>query len=57
MTSFKDNRNAILASYNDGDITDEEFILLYDMNRSTNLDIPYLDYERFDLDKMNDDEC
>ena len=49
MTSFKDNRNAILASYNDGDLTDEEFILLYDMNRSTNLDIPYLDYERFDL--------
>ena len=57
MTSFKENRNSILASYDDGDLTDEEFVLLYDMNRSTNLDIPYLDYERFDLDKMNDDEC
>ena len=31
--------------------------MLYDLNRSTNLNLPYWDYERFDLDRMNDDEC
>ena len=31
--------------------------MLYDLNRSTNLNLPYWDYERFDLDRMSDDEC
>ena len=39
------------------DLNDEEFIMLYDLNRYTNLDLPYWDYERFDVDRMSDDEC
>jgi len=57
MVNLRQNREALLFAHDGGDINDEEFILLYDLNRSTNLDLPYWDYERFDLDSMNDDEC
>ena len=33
-------------------ITEEEFLLLYDVNRSTNLDFPYEQYPLIDLDDM-----
>ena len=38
MTSFKDARNLLLESYNDGIIDDNEFILLYEGNFSKNPD-------------------
>ena len=38
-------------------IDDEEFILLYDLNRSHNPDLPYWNYENFDLDNLSDEEC
>ena len=57
MTNLRVNRLAILDSYDRGDLNDEEFLLLYDLNKSTKPDLPYWDHERFDLDKMNDDEC
>ena len=38
-------------------ITEEEFLLLYDVNRSTNLDFRYEQYPLFDLDDMQNDEC
>ena len=34
MTSFKDARNLLLESYNDGMIDNDEFILLYEGNFS-----------------------
>ena len=49
MTSFKDARNLLLESYNDGIIDDDEFILLYEGNFSKNPEFPYEDYERFDF--------
>ena len=40
------------------DIIDEdEILLLWDLNASKNLDFPYEDYSRFDLDEMDDSEC
>ena len=57
MTSFKAARNLLLESYNDGLIDDDEFILLYEGNFSKNPEFPYEDYERFDLDVMDDAEC
>ena len=57
MISFKDARNLLLESYNDGIIDDNEFILLYEGNFSKNPEFPYEDYERFDLDAMDDTEC
>ena len=53
----KDARNLLLESYNDGIIDDDEFILLYEGNFSKNPKFPYEDYERFDLDAMDDTEC
>ena len=37
-------------------IDDEEFVLLYDLNTSGNPDIPYWNYDKFDLDLTSDDE-
>lgn len=38
-------------------IDDEELLLLYDVNTSKNLNIPYWKYDNFDLDCLSDDEC
>ena len=57
MTSFKDARNLLLESYNDGIIDDDEFILLYEGNFSKNPEFPHEDYERFDLNAMDETEC
>jgi hypothetical protein len=38
-------------------ISDGEFVLLYDLNHSKNLDFPYDEYERFDLDSMDNSDC
>ena len=32
-------------------------MLLYDLNTSNNIDLPYWSYDEFDLDMMSDDEC
>ena len=54
MISFKYARNHLLKSYNDGIIN--EFIFLNEGNFSKNPEFPYEDYERFDLDAMDDTE-
>lgn len=38
-------------------LNDEEFLLLYDLNRSNNLDLPYDSYPDFTFDDLEDDEC
>ena len=38
-------------------IDDEEFLLLYDLNKSNNLDLTYDAYESFDFDVLKEDEC
>ena len=40
-----------------GVLSHAEFVLLYDENRSKNLDLLYDEYGRFDLDEMADSEC
>ena len=56
MPNFRENRALILQSYLSGILSDEEFVLLYDVNTSKNPDFPYWNYERFDLDKLSDQE-
>lgn len=56
MVNLRGNCEVLLLAHEMGDLNDEEFVLLYDLNRSTNLDLPYWDYERFDLDRMSDDK-
>ena len=57
MSSLNEGRNHLLVGHFEGIIDDEEFALLYDINQSDNLDLPYDDYEEFDLEFMEDDEC
>ena len=57
MATFREAREALLFTYQDGRIDDTEFALLYDLNSSENLEFPYWKYGRFDLDSMTDDEC
>ncbi|KAK3754304.1 hypothetical protein QZH41_006637 [Actinostola sp. cb2023] len=60
MSSLKEVRNQLLISHDEGVISDEELLLLYDVNKSNNLDVPYDCYRGFDfddLDDLEDDEC
>ena len=54
---LKEARQQLLLNNFDRDIDDEEFLLLFDINKSDNLDLPYKNYENFDLDLLEDDEC
>ena len=54
--SFKDLREALLFSYEENTIFDEEFLLLYEEYFSKNPEFEYSD-ARFDLDKLGDAEC
>ena len=57
MSSFLAIRDAVLFSHDNGFIDDEEFILLYEECTSTNLQFPYDDYPRFDLESKDAAEC
>lgn len=47
MTTFRKARELLLASFDDGDISEDEFLLLYDANTSKNPDFPYQYYGHF----------
>ena len=38
-------------------ISEDEYLIPYDLNSSRNLDLPYDEFKRFDLDEMEDSEC
>lgn len=57
MASFKEFRQTLLLYYDVDLITDEDFIILYELFSSRNPDFAYDSYDRFDLDTMNDNEC
>lgn len=57
MASFREIRSILLQSFDDGDISEDEFLLLYDVNTSKNPDFPYECYGKFDLNDMDDGEC
>ena len=50
-------RDTILLAHASRLINIDEFVLLYDVNKPKNPDLPYTNYDHFDLDKMTDDEC
>ena len=57
MCSLKDVREVLLISRVKNIINDGQFLLLYDLNSSNNLDLPYDSYDCFDFDVLDDDEC
>ena len=46
-----------MIAHQDDLINGVQFCLLYDMNRSQNLDHPYWNYEPFQLEGIDDSEC
>ena len=57
MASFKLTRYLLLESYDEGVIDDDEFLLLYNQNRSKNPEFPYKHIGKFDLKDMDDFKC
>lgn len=47
----------LTVEYTDNLISDEEFLLLYDLNKSKNLALPYDKHDKFDLGNLCEDEC
>ena len=54
MATFRKVHELLLTSFDDGDISEDEFLLLYDVNRSKNPDFPYQNYEHFDLERLDE---
>ena len=57
MPYLREVREALLLSHFHNIIDDDEFVCLYELNTSNNLDLPYWQYERFNLENITDDEC
>ena len=57
MATFRETREAFLHVHDQQLINDEEFVFLYDIDRSKNFDFPYWNYTRFDLNEWTNDEC
>ena len=54
--SFQDVRTALVLSYGDGQIDDEEFALLYDAYKSTNPAYPYWEFGDFCWEEYDSSE-
>ena len=57
MATFEEFRLLLVLYYDANLISDEDFLLLYEMFPSKNPNFPYHEYGRFDLDNMNEAEC
>ena len=57
MSSVKEARDMALMSHIQGLITDEELLLLLDLNIAKNPEFSYDIYDRFDLDEIDEAEC
>ena len=57
MPKLKTVGDSLLIAHSENILDNEELLLLFDVNRSTNLDLPYWSYESFDLDSWSEDEC
>ena len=55
--NLKTVQDMVLLAHADHLIDDDECLLLYDLNRSKKLELPYQSYEIFDLDSLSKDEC
>ena len=57
MASFKKARDELLLSICKEIINEDEFFLLYDINKSKSPEYPYWNYERFQLQDKSEAEC
>ena len=56
-SSLKEERDMILLCYDVKIISPDEFLLLFDADRSETPNMPYYSYPEFNLDEMNEDVC
>ena len=54
---YSDTREALLFAYSEDWLDDVEFLVLNELNTSTNVDFPYDFYDQFDLDDIDEAEC
>ena len=47
----------IVTAYAEKLLTDEEFLFLYEANKPDNLELPYYEYEEFNLENICEAEC
>lgn len=58
MANLHRLREMIVNAYFEDFLDDEDFLMLYDINHTSNPDFQYLnDGYKFNLDNFNDDEC
>ena len=57
MANHEELNDLLFALHNDVVVNDEELLLLQNGNRPRNPHFQYWNYERFDLDQPEDDEC
>ena len=57
MPKLKTVRGSFLIAHSENILDDEELVLLFDLNCSTNLDLSYWSYKSSDLDPWSEDEC
>ncbi|CAH3143736.1 unnamed protein product [Pocillopora meandrina] len=57
MSLFKEAREMLLLNHDMKVINDEELLLLLDDNTSRNPDFNYENYQRFNLDEIQEPEC
>lgn len=56
-TKMPNIRDVLVLAYDCKLLDDIEFVLLYDLNRPKNPQLPYWSFDDFDLDELCDDEC
>ena len=57
METFRETRDLLAVACFEDIIDEVEFILLYDLNSSKNVDFPYDDYGSFNFEEIDDLEC
>ena len=57
MVTFEEAREMLIEAFDEELIDEEEFVLLYDANKSKNPPFPYWKYQNFDLDSITEAEC
>ena len=55
--SFREPREALVCTFSDGIITEEEFLIHYEEYEFTNLSFPHLAYEPFSLVNFDSSEA
>ena len=57
MPNLREDRELLTMAYLEGQLIEEEFFLLLELNTSNNLDLNYSKYTEFNLENISEDDC